>query len=143
MSSNLNGKGTIMNEKTKTKIGIYVSFLLGIFLMLGLLIFLSSISAANEHESFAQCLSQKNITMYGAFWCPHCQEQKEYFGQSFKYVNYVECSEPDLKQNNLCNAEGIVGYPTWKFANETKYEGELTLENLSQISGCQLEAKLN
>ena len=29
--------------------------------------------------------------MYGAWWCPHCVEQKEKFAASFEYVPYVEC----------------------------------------------------
>ncbi len=42
-------------------------------------------------NAFAQCLNTKGAKMYGAFWCPHCAEQKEMFGSSFQYVNYVEC----------------------------------------------------
>ena len=30
--------------------------------------------------------------MYGLYWCPHCIEQKEMFGDAFHYVPYVECA---------------------------------------------------
>ena len=60
-------------------------------------------------DEFAKCLTQKGAVMYGAVWCPHCIEQKAAFGDSFKYINYVEC--PDNTQ--LCIDKGISGYPTW------------------------------
>ena len=130
-----------MDEKTKTKVGIYVSFLLGIVLTFGLLLFLSSTVVASEHDNFAQCLGQKNVTMYGAFWCPHCEAQKEFFGNSFKYVKYVECSTPDLQMTDACKAQNISSYPTWKFDDGTTISGETNLENLSLLSGCSLEKK--
>ena len=36
----------------------------------------------SKYDSFAQCLAQKEITMYGAVWCPHCQAQKKEFDNS-------------------------------------------------------------
>ena len=59
-------------------------------------------------DAFAQCLAEKKITMYGAEWCPHCLNEKNAFGDSFKYVPYVECPEKPDK----CLAAGIRGYPT-------------------------------
>jgi glutaredoxin-related protein len=31
--------------------------------------------------------------LYGSKICPHCLKQKELFGDSFQYINYVECTE--------------------------------------------------
>src|SRR6202049_1187518 len=42
-------------------------------------------------DAFAKCLTAKQAKMYGAFWCPHCEEQKEKFGPSFQYAPYIEC----------------------------------------------------
>lgn len=88
-------------------------------------------------DAFAQCLAAKNITMYGAAWCPHCQNEKKAFGSSFKLVPYVEC--PDDPQK--CIDAGIAGYPTWIFPGGKKLEGEQGLERLSEESGCALPAK--
>ena len=33
-------------------------------------------------DGFAQCLKDKGAIFYGAFWCPHCQNQKKMFGRS-------------------------------------------------------------
>lgn len=96
-------------------------------------------SAQGEHaalalDSFAQCLADAKITMYGADWCPHCQNEKKLFGDSFRFVPYVEC--PDNPQR--CLKEGIKGYPTWVFPDGRKLVGEQGLEKLSQESGCPL-----
>jgi len=89
-----------------------------------------------KYDTFAQCLASKKLTMYGASWCPHCKAQKALFGDSFKYASYVECTT----NPNLCLQNGIQGYPTWIDANGQKYEGEQSLEKLSEISGCTLPA---
>jgi hypothetical protein len=36
-------------------------------------------------NAFAQCLEGKQVKMYAAYWCPHCFDQKEMFGSSFRY----------------------------------------------------------
>ncbi|MEK7193409.1 MAG: hypothetical protein AAB652_01325 [Patescibacteria group bacterium] len=92
-----------------------------------------------ELNQFAQCLSEKGVTMYGADWCPHCQNEKRAFGDSFRFVPYVECP----KEPNRCIAAGINGYPTWVFADGTRFEGEQGIQKLSQKSGCPLGESKN
>jgi hypothetical protein len=92
--------------------------------------------SSGKYDVFAQCLASKKLTMYGAVWCSHCKEEKARFGDSFKYVPYVECTE----NPNECLAKDIGSYPTWIDANGQKYVGEQGLEKLSEISGCQLPA---
>ena len=76
--------------------------------------------------------------MYGAYWCPHCANQKQMFGPSFKYVKYVECDPKGNDANpQLCTEKGIDGYPTW-IHGDTRLSGEQTLRELSSISGCKL-----
>lgn len=89
---------------------------------------------AGKYDAFAQCLAAKGIIIYGADWCPHCQNEKKAFGSSFKYITYVEC--PDEPQK--CIAAGINGYPTWVFPDGRRLEGEQGIEKLSQESGCAL-----
>ena len=91
-------------------------------------------NVAGKYDNFAQCLSDKGATMYGAEWCPHCKEQKAEFGTSFKLVKYVEC--PDNIQ--FCIDKGIQGYPTWIIGTSTKIEGTQTMESLSKAIGCPL-----
>lgn len=90
--------------------------------------------ADSAMDSFAQCLASKNIAMYGAKWCSHCQKQKAGFGESFKYVLYMECSENAQK----CLDAGIQGYPTWILTDGKKLQGYQELEKLAEASGCEL-----
>jgi hypothetical protein len=97
------------------------------------------VAATGKYDSFAQCLSQSGVKMYGAYWCPHCNEQKSMFGSSWQYVNYVECSLANRAgETPACTQAGITAYPTWEFQDGSRVEGALTLEELSTRSGCPL-----
>lgn len=94
---------------------------------------------SNHLNTFAQCLGDKGAKMYGAFWCPHCADQKERFGDSFKYAPYVECGTKGSRAPaQVCVDAGIKHYPTWVFADGTRVEGDHDLEFLSQATGCPL-----
>lgn len=97
-------------------------------------------TGTSKYETFAQCLKDKGVVMYGAFWCPHCQATKRMFGSAAKNLPYVECSTPDgQSQTQICKDKGIQSYPTWTFPNSTTtLVGEHTFEELSAASGCQL-----
>ena len=92
---------------------------------------------AGKYDAFTQCLTDKGVVMYGAEWCPHSQNQKKMFGESWKYVNYVECAMPDKSVNEKCTEKGIKGYPTWDINGEFM-SGELSFKQLSLKSGCEL-----
>jgi hypothetical protein len=90
-------------------------------------------------DAFAKCLTAKQTKMYGAYWCPHCEDQKEKFGSSFAYAPYVECG---IKGSNaiaaVCTEVGIKRFPTWVFADGTRVEGAHELEFLGEQTGCAL-----
>jgi hypothetical protein len=92
-----------------------------------------------DYTNFAQCLTEKGAKMYGAWWCPHCNNQKKTFGDAWHYVTYVECSTQDGKETDDCKAAGITGYPTWRFSDGTELQGEATFEQLSQRTSCSLQ----
>lgn len=102
-------------------------------LLIVMLIFTNSCNNKKNYDTLANCLSEKGAVMYGTEWCPHCQEQKARFGESFKFVNYVDCDY----QRGECQEAGIRGYPTWVI-NGGKYPGVQSLEKLAGLSGCQL-----
>ena len=92
-------------------------------------------------DSFAQCIKDKQIIFYGAFWCPHCQRTKAMFGTAATLLPYVECSTPDGKgQTQICIDKKIQSYPTWMKPDGSSINGEHTLSELSQFSGCPLPA---
>ncbi len=92
-----------------------------------------------KYDSFAKCLTGSGVKMYGAYWCPHCTNQKQMFGDSVQHLAYVECSLPHRAgQTEVCKQAGIQGYPTWVFKDGKTFAGELSMEQLSRYSGCKL-----
>lgn len=103
----------------------------------------------SEHQNylalsqFAACVKNSGALFYGAFWCPHCQNQKAEFKTFFesaeKDLPYVECSTPDSRgQLQVCKDQSIQGYPTWKFADGSTQEGEINLQDLADKTACPL-----
>ncbi len=90
-----------------------------------------------NYDDFAKCLTEKGVAMYGSFQCHYCKTQKEMFGSSIKYVNYIECGPFNGPLNKQCIDAGITAYPTW-IVNGKVYTGEKTIQELSSLSGCQL-----
>ena len=80
-------------------------------------------------------LTKTDAKFYGAYWCPHCVEQKELFGASSRRLPYVECSPggPSAPQATVCKENDIKSYPTWVI-NGARYTGTQTLDALAQFS---------
>lgn len=87
-----------------------------------------------ELNDFAKCVADKGWTMYGTYWCGHCQAEKAKYGSAFQYINYVEC--PD--NIDLCEEKGIDGFPTWLGPNGARELGEVGLKRMAELSGCPL-----
>ncbi len=112
--------------------------------LLSLLVMLASSTVASSGDesrmdAFAKCLTANKATMYGSFWCSHCDDQKKLFGKSFRYVNYMECSVPGSRQLSVaCQFAQIRNTPTWIYADGERREGMQTLQQLSIKTGCPL-----
>jgi len=85
-------------------------------------------------DNYAKCLTEKGMTMYGAYWCQHCKNIKKLFGDSFKYVQYVECTV----ETKTCTDKGVNGYPTFIFSDGSRLEGEITLSDFANKTSCPL-----
>lgn len=120
------------NTRKKRFVGIS---LLGVVAIVVLLFAGTAKKADARLDGFAKCLADKQITMYGADWCPHCQNEKNAFGDSFRFVPYVECP----REPRRCLAAGVEGYPTWVFPDGKKLVGEQGVEQLARETGCALE----
>src|SRR3989344_2622215 len=109
--------------------------IVALMIVVGLIWFLLPTEPAEgKLDEFAQCLASKEVTMYGAYWCSHCQNEKKAFGSSFQYVPYVECTE----QTALCTQKNVRGFPTWIFPDSRRFEGEMGITRLSEESLCPL-----
>ena len=83
----------------------------------------------------ADYLSETGAKMYGAYWCPHCAVQKDYFGGAASQIPYVECDlEGFNAQAELCDSVGIEAYPTWIIGGD-RYMGAQSLSELAALSG--------
>ena len=107
-------------------------------------------------DKFANCLAEKGVVEYGAFWCPNCAKQEKMFGRSFSIIKekvYVECDprcsveniedlpvacRGKLGQTELCLEKKENKYPTWDFPNSKRLIGVQEFENLAKESGCEL-----
>jgi glutaredoxin len=80
-------------------------------------------------------LKKQGFKMYGAYWCPHCQDQKAMFGEASKQVPYVECAPGTAtSQTEICQQRQIQSFPTWE-VNGKLIEGVQSLADLAQMSG--------
>ena len=92
--------------------------------------------APSEYDDFAQCLTTQEVQMYGAYWCPNCLDQKEMFGSSWRYIDYVECSSPGSSTFDLC--PDIEAVPLWVGSDGTELRGKRDLTTLAEAFGCEL-----
>lgn len=83
-------------------------------------------------DKFAKCLTDKGMVMYGAYWCPHCQNIKKMFAESFQYIKYVECTV----ETQTCTDKGVTGYPTFIWGDGSRSSGELNLSDFAQKTSC-------
>ncbi|MFH1317156.1 MAG: thioredoxin domain-containing protein [Candidatus Woesearchaeota archaeon] len=84
-------------------------------------------------DILAKCLTENGVKMFGAEWCSHCQNQKKMFGDSFQYVDYVDCD----KRRDECTSAKVSGYPTW-VVDGKNYPGEQALSRLASLAGCEI-----
>ena len=87
-------------------------------------------------DSFAQCLTEKGAKMYGTEWCSHCQNQKKAFGESFQYIDFVDCDD----ERNTCLSAGVRGYPTW-IINGELMPGKQEFHKLAAATKCSIEVQ--
>lgn len=102
-------------------------------------------TSGDAEIQLAKHLTATGAKMYGAYWCPHCCEQKQLFGkEAIKDLTYVECAEgganaqPEVCKQALEDASKQTGeppgFPTW-FVNGKYYSGRQLLPDLAKNSG--------
>ena len=85
----------------------------------------------------ARHLREQGAVMYGAYWCPHCVEQKALFGDAAKDIPYVECAADGINgRPDLCEKAGVKAFPTWVMGTERR-EGTQSLQALAAFSKFQ------
>lgn len=125
-----------MNKKQKNQLlfwGVLIASVVALTAML-----IKTSGQPGKYTSLAQCLEERGAKFYGAFWCPHCEEQLAMFGTAKSDLPYIECSNADRSQNQTCNSENIRSYPTWKFDDGSVHTGVQSFEFLAEKTGCEV-----
>ena len=129
----INAKHPIFNKPKKFKKYFIISAL-----VLTIIIFSSAFyikaQKPGQFDDFAKCLTEKGAIMYGNDFCMYTTNQRNMFGKSEKYLNYIKC----INNEQLCDAKGVAKTPTWEINNQT-YSGEQSFEKLSTLTGCKLK----
>jgi hypothetical protein len=120
-----------MNKSLFSKTGLFV-LVVSSFILFGAACGQASApqQADAKTQQVAEALTASGAKLYGAWWCSHCQAQKELFSDAFDKLNYVECANPDSTQNTTCKEAGITSYPTWEFGDGTRVSSVLTMDQL-------------
>lgn len=88
--------------------------------------------------ALARHLREIGAKEYGAYWCPHCHEQKMLFGkEAAALIDYVECDPRGQNSRaEMCQAAAanVKGFPTWEIKGQF-YSGTQSLEKLADLSG--------
>lgn len=79
-------------------------------------------------------LQALDAKMFGAFWCSHCNNQKQELGvQTVGLYKYVECDKDGANTDyKLCREKKIAGYPTWEIKGNF-YPGEKDISELETL----------
>lgn len=98
-----------------------------------------------EYDTFAQCLTERGMVMYGSITCKFCAKQRELFGHSFRFIKEIECDPRNPNpETERCVAKNITATPTWIREDVGGVElyrfpaGIQTLEQLSKVATCPL-----
>ena len=133
------GKSRVGKAQTGSSSARKIVTVLLIVAAFALVVYLGMRRRGSRLDGFAKCLSAKQARMYGAYWCPHCADQKELFESSFQYVSYVECGVKGSRDEaQVCKDAGIKHFPTWEFSGGERQEGALPLQVLGTKTGCSL-----
>ena len=79
----------------------------------------------------AKCIGENSV-LYVQYGCHACGIQEEMFGESYEYLNVVDC----FYDREECIEAGIEATPTW-IINGEKYRGVQEIGNLQVLTGCE------
>jgi hypothetical protein len=107
------------------------SNLITILIILGIIsltIFIKIKPQEITSEEIAKCIGE-NSKLYNQIGCPHCENQKNIFGENIKYLNIILCD------NDWEQCSQITGTPSWEINGEM-YTGTKSIEELKKLTNC-------
>lgn len=114
----------------KRKVINAITFLV-IFGVVILATFLIKNKGGETSDEIAKCIGQNSI-IYSQLGCHACEAQKNLFGESYQYLNEIDCYYTPQK----CIDANITATPTWIIKNQ-KYVGVQSIDELKEFTGCK------
>ncbi len=119
---------------------ILITLVIGVVLISVFFVITNSItkytgfSVSNANEDFKSCLNEQEIILY-----INTEKVSETLNdieliQYFEYIKIKNC----FRDKDACLQEGVDSFPTWVIKNN-KINKDITSEELSSLSGCELE----
>ncbi len=127
----------------ETKYKAVMSFVVLVVLIFGLYYFTDwfskvtgYISGEDETTKFAQCLEERGVEFYGGRYCAQCEKQREVFGSSIGFLNYIECATNPRGEVIDTRCQNLREIPAW-YINKSIYYGYKNISELRELSGCE------
>ncbi len=93
---------------------------------------------AADLVEFAKLLAAAEVRFFGASWCADCTAQAQLFEDGWNELPFVEVTGSDREFNDVGIAEEIEFLPTWEFPDGSRFEGVLSLAEISARSGVDI-----
>ncbi len=118
-----------MKLKKRLKSNLITIAIIIVIIVLSIIL-LSSGNKSEVPQSTSKCIGE-NSALFVQLGCPHCEDQKEMFGDNIQYINVTDC----FYNKEECIYENITAIPTWKI-NSKYYLGVQNIEKLKELTGC-------
>ena len=89
-------------------------------------------------DEFAHCVTDSGAYLYGTSWDLFAENQRLKFNRSVDIIKYINCDLPEGKLLEICIEQGIEYTPTWILNDGEKVTGVHTLEEVAEMTGCEL-----
>ena len=109
--------------------------------------FLYAGCGSKNEQSLTDCLIEKNVHLYSAWWCMPCLQQEQTLekelGEEWGYFKeniVVQCyEESKISLVQQCEDKKIEFFPAWEFPNRNpNWEyGVQSLEKIAKLAGCE------
>ena len=120
-----------MKLKKRLKSNLITITIIIAVIVLSVIILTNPGNKSEVPESTAKCIGE-NSALFVQLGCPHCEDQKEIFGNNVQYINVTDC----FYNKETCIYENITAIPTWKI-NDKYYIGVQSIEKLKELTGCK------
>ena len=93
---------------------------------------------AADLVAFAKALADDGVKFFGAAWDADTTQQAQLFEDGADDLPFIEVTGPDREFNDVGDDEEIETLPTWEFSDGSRFEGMLTLAEISAMANVDI-----